>query len=145
MFLRIVAGCPRALRAGWSLCGTLTTSAWRISSTSVRRAARGCTSFLADPFPDTETDLGNGLVGPDENSPEYGGPFGAYTNQQVDWLQADLAAVNRSVTPWIVVFGHRGWYLSSSSSACANCQTAFENLLLKYGAYSNLDTIQSKS
>ncbi|KUJ16457.1 Metallo-dependent phosphatase [Mollisia scopiformis] len=83
---------------------------------------------------DTETDLGNGLVGPDEGSPEYGGPFGSYTNQQVDWLTADLAAaVNRTLTPWVVVFGHRGWYLSASGSVCANCQTAFENLFYEYG------------
>jgi hypothetical protein len=82
---------------------------------------------------DTETDLGNGLVGPGEGSPEYGGPFSSYTNQQVDWLTLDLAAVNRTVTPWVVVFGHRGWYLSASGSVCANCQTAFEKLFYTYG------------
>ncbi|TVY84030.1 Acid phosphatase [Lachnellula suecica] len=81
---------------------------------------------------DTETDLGNGLVGPDEGSPEYGGPFGAY-NQQINWLTNDLASVNRTNTPWIVVFGHRGWYLSVSGSVCANCQTAFEKILWTYG------------
>jgi hypothetical protein len=80
---------------------------------------------------DTETDLGNGLVGPDEGSPEFGGPFGTY-NQQIDWLTADLAAVNRTVTPWIVAFGHRGWYLSASGSVCQNCQTAFEDLFYEY-------------
>jgi hypothetical protein len=80
---------------------------------------------------DTETDLGNGLVGPSEGSPEFGGPFG-YPNQQIDWLANDLASVNRTLTPWIVVFGHRGWYLSASSEVCANCQTAFEDLFYTY-------------
>lgn len=80
---------------------------------------------------DTETDLGNGLIGPDEGSPEYAGPFGS-DNQQIDWLADDLASVNRTVTPWIVVFGHRGWYLSASSSVCPNCRTAFEGLLHEY-------------
>jgi hypothetical protein len=81
---------------------------------------------------DTETDLGNGLVGPDEGSPENGGPFGSY-NQQINWLTNDLASVNRTLTPWVVVFGHRGWYLSASGSVCPNCQTAFENLFYTYG------------
>jgi hypothetical protein len=80
---------------------------------------------------DTETDLGNGLIGPDEGSPEYGGPFGS-NNQQINWLTNDLASVNRTLTPWVVVFGHRGWYLSASSSVCANCQTAFEKLFYTY-------------
>lgn len=80
---------------------------------------------------DTETDLGNGLVGPDEGSPEFGGPFGS-ANQQINWLTKDLASVNRTVTPWIVIFGHRGWYLSSAS-ACPTCQTAFENIFQTYG------------
>ncbi|KAF8857110.1 Metallo-dependent phosphatase [Acephala macrosclerotiorum] len=80
---------------------------------------------------DTETDLGNGLIGPDEGSPEYGSPFGGY-NQQITWLDNDLASANRTLTPWIVVFGHRGWYLSCSGSVCAPCQTAFENLFHMY-------------
>lgn len=50
---------------------------------------------------DTEIVLGNGLVGPDEGSPELMGPFGS-NNEQIEWLIADLAAVNRTVTPWYV-------------------------------------------
>jgi len=80
---------------------------------------------------DTETDLGNGLVSPDEGSPEYGGPFGSY-NQQINWLTKDLASVNRTLTPWVIVLGHRGWYLSASSSVCVNCQKAFEDIFYKY-------------
>lgn len=101
----------------------------------------GMTHFV---YIDTETDLGNGLVGPDEGSPEYAGPFGS-TNQQISWLTNDLASVNRTLTPWVVVFGHRGWYLSATGSVCANCQTAFESLFYEYdvdlyinGQYVNL-------
>jgi acid phosphatase type 7 len=81
---------------------------------------------------DTETDLGHGLVGPDEplGGTEDSGPFGLM-NQQIDWLTNDLASVDRSRTPWVVVTGHRPWY--SSGSICPNCSTAFEPLFLKYG------------
>jgi hypothetical protein len=71
---------------------------------------------------DSETDLGNGLVGPSE---PLSGPFGTF-NEQVNWLAADLAAVNRTLTPWVVVGNHRPWY--SSGSVCTQCQTAFETL-----------------
>ena len=32
---------------------------------------------------------------------------------QVAWLQKDLAAVDRKVTPWVVVFGHKPLYCST--------------------------------
>lgn len=61
------------------------------------------------------------------------GPFG-YSGQQYDWLKADLASVDRSVTPWVIVGGHRPWYTASSSQqACRECQAAFEGLLYKFG------------
>lgn len=56
---------------------------------------------------DTETDLGNGLAGPDEpagGNNENSGPFGT-TNQQRNWLINDLASVNRTLTPWLIVSG----------------------------------------
>lgn len=53
---------------------------------------------------DTETDLSATLLGPDQGSPEYTGPFAA-PGTQLAWLQADLAAVNRTVTPWVIVLG----------------------------------------
>jgi hypothetical protein len=61
-----------------------------------------------------------------------GGPFGA-ANQQLDFLAADLASVDRTVTPWVIVGGHRPWYTTKGSSPCTSCQTAFEPLLYKYG------------
>jgi hypothetical protein len=78
----------------------------------------------------TETDLGNGLVGPDS---AFGGPFGSYLNQQIDWLTNDLASVNRTLTPWVVALGHRPFYVSSSSNICGPCITAFETLFNTYG------------
>ena len=35
------------------------------------------------------------------------------TAEQVAWLAADLAAVDRAVTPWVVVFAHRPLYCST--------------------------------
>jgi hypothetical protein len=55
---------------------------------------------------DTETDLGHGIIAPDEPGgvdEEYSGPFGGYMNAQIDWLARDLATVNRSKTPWVIV------------------------------------------
>jgi hypothetical protein len=57
----------------------------------------------------TETDLGEGLLGPIEKAKgNVNGPFGK-PNQQVDWLKADLASVDRQKTPWVVVGLHRPW------------------------------------
>ncbi|VVT48656.1 uncharacterized protein SAPINGB_P001886 [Magnusiomyces paraingens] len=81
---------------------------------------------------DTETDLGNGITGPDEGSNMRGGPFGSYTNEQFDWLNKDLASVDRCKTPWVIVAGHRPWYTVDSSSVCSTCQSAFEETLIKY-------------
>lgn len=54
---------------------------------------------------DTETDLGHGLIAPDspEGGTEDSGPF-AVADAQANWLAADLANVNRSKTPWVVVY-----------------------------------------
>lgn len=37
-------------------------------------------------------------------------------SEQMAFLQADLAAVDRSITPWIIVYGHRPMYSSSSNA-----------------------------
>lgn len=80
---------------------------------------------------DTETDLGHGLIGPDEGSPEFSGPFGLM-NQQINWLTKDLASVDRTKTPWVVVLGHRPFY-NSAGGICTNCSAAFEPLFHQYG------------
>ena len=36
--------------------------------------------------------------------------------QQYDWLTQDLEAVDKSITPWIVLMGHRPMYCSSASA-----------------------------
>ena len=73
---------------------------------------------------DTETDIPNA---PDADYPA--GPF-APSGQQLAWLRADLAAVNRTITPWVIVFGHRPYYTSGDS--CAPCQAAFEGIFNQY-------------
>jgi hypothetical protein len=61
----------------------------------------------------TESDLGNGHVGATEpgGAEDFTGtlPQGFYQNQQIDFINQDLAAVNRSITPWIIAMGHRPW------------------------------------
>jgi hypothetical protein len=49
-------------------------------------------------FLDTETDLGHGLPGGSQKAGNDNGPFGSTMNQQLDWLVADLKAVDRSKT-----------------------------------------------
>ncbi|GAA5934997.1 hypothetical protein JCM10213_000614 [Rhodosporidiobolus nylandii] len=72
----------------------------------------------------TETDLGGDLVGPIE---DVNGPFGRH-NEQIDWLKADLAAVDRTLTPWVVVLLHRPWYTSVSPPTWPAWQEAFEQV-----------------
>jgi len=87
---------------------------------------------------DTETDLGHGFISPDEpggSELEDSGPFATMMNQQTNWLQADLASVDRNVTPWVVVAGHRPWYISyqnKSSAVCWECKDVFEPIFLNY-------------
>jgi hypothetical protein len=53
---------------------------------------------------DTETDLGKGIKGPDEFAGSQfldNGPFGR-ENQQIEFLEADLASVDRTVTRMFV-------------------------------------------
>ncbi|KAF9219062.1 Metallo-dependent phosphatase [Gyrodon lividus] len=86
---------------------------------------------------DTETDLPVGLQSPDEyggtDAGANSGPFG-YPNEQFDWLENDLASVDRKKTPWVIVGLHRPWYIATkASNACLACQKAFEPLMVKYG------------
>ncbi|KAH8691669.1 Metallo-dependent phosphatase-like protein [Talaromyces proteolyticus] len=87
---------------------------------------------------DTETDLGHGLTGPDEvggSEDEDSGPFSQIKDAQLKWLEGDLASVDRRKTPWVVVGGHRPWYISGqneSSTVCLDCQSVFEPYFIKY-------------
>lgn len=80
---------------------------------------------------DTETDFPNAPDAPFGSAGLDGGPFG-YTGQQLDFLKADLASVDRNLTPWVIVGGHRPWY-STGGSACTACQMAFEPVMYQYG------------
>lgn len=82
---------------------------------------------------DTETDFAKAPSGPGGSAGLNGGPFGKTATQQLDFLAADLASVDRDVTPWVVVGGHRPWYTTGSGGGCGPCQDAFEPLLYKYG------------
>jgi len=66
--------------------------------------------------------------------------------KQYDWIQKDLASVNRSLTPWIVLYGHRPMYCTNDDrDDCTFFQTrtrtglpmlnmwGLEDLLYKYG------------
>lgn len=58
------------------------------------------------------------------------------TQEQVDWLKQDLAQVDRKVTPWIIVFGHRPFYCSNGDDDCGIeagvLRLAVESLLNQY-------------
>lgn len=94
---------------------------------------------------DTETDLGHGFIAPDEpggSEAQDASPVNATMDAQTKWLEADLAAVDRTKTPWVVVAGHRPWYLShanNSGTICWTCQDVFEPILIKY----NVDLVLS--
>jgi acid phosphatase len=81
---------------------------------------------------DTETDFTKAPDGPGGSAGFNTGPFGNTATQQLDFLEADLASVDRAVTPWIIVGGHRPWY-TTGTGGCKPCQAAFEPLLYKYG------------
>jgi acid phosphatase type 7 len=83
----------------------------------------------------TETDFANA---PDAPVPGGSvnldsGPFG-FANQQLDFIKADLASVDRRITPWVVLNGHRPWVTTGGSgNICSSCQAAFETLMYTYG------------
>lgn len=80
---------------------------------------------------DTETDFKNAPDGPDGSAHLDGGPFGA-SGQQRQFLEADLASVDRSITPWVIAAGHRPWY-ALGDEHCGACQDAFESIFYQYG------------
>ncbi|KAJ5767153.1 uncharacterized protein N7511_004769 [Penicillium nucicola] len=60
------------------------------------------------------------------------GPFGK-PGEQLEFLEADLSSVDRRVTPWLIVAGHRPWYSTDTVHRCESCQDAFEKLFYKFG------------
>jgi hypothetical protein len=77
----------------------------------------------------TETDFPKAPDEPGGREVENAGPF-APRGTQLAWLEKDLASVDRKKTPWIIVSGHRPWYVSTGE--CIECKAAFEPLFIKY-------------
>jgi hypothetical protein len=83
---------------------------------------------------DTETDFPSAPDGKGGSAGLGAGPFGSTPTQQLQFLDADLASVDRTITPWVIVAGHRPWLSTGDSkNICGPCQTAFEPLFYKYG------------
>lgn len=81
----------------------------------------------------TETDFTNAPDQPGGAAHLDAGPF-APAGQQIKFLQADLSSVDRTVTPWVIVAGHRPWYtVGDATTPCNECQAAFEDILYKNG------------
>jgi len=82
---------------------------------------------------DTETDFSNAPEG--TGTKLAGGPFGgAGTGNPslLSWLESDLKSVNREVTPWLVVLGHRPIYASVNAATNVALAAAFEDLFIQY-------------
>ncbi|KAJ1552278.1 hypothetical protein HK405_011950, partial [Cladochytrium tenue] len=86
-------------------------------------------------------DSSDGLPTEAETYSTDSGPFG-YINgswktntsyEQLVWLQKDLAAVNRTKTPWIVAMSHRPLYSSNTATYQKYMRNAFQQTLLTYG------------
>jgi len=58
------------------------------------------------------------------------------SQQQVNWIEQDLQAVDRTRYPWVVVYGHRPFYCSNSNDDCSVMATvlrdALEDVFFKY-------------
>ena len=53
----------------------------------------------------------------------------ASTSPQYQWLEAQLKAVDRAVTPWVIVTMHSPWYTSYVGAFC------FSNCFLEHALY----------
>jgi hypothetical protein len=73
--------------------------------------------------------------------PTDSGPFGNINGsfkdtqnyEQFQWLAQDLASVDRTTTPWLIVMSHRPMYSSETASYQTHIRNAFEALLLQFG------------
>ena len=64
--------------------------------------------------------------------------YAGYRDAQLAWLEKDLAAVNRSKTPWVIATSHFPLYCTGCRPGGATQDTAklvpdMEPLFLKYG------------
>ena len=103
----------------------------------------GETDFANSPEYPFARDLSKGETRPKRNETYVtdSGPFGTVGNYtdtktyaQYQWLEKDLAAVDRTKTPWVIAMTHRPMYSSEVSSYQKNIRAAFQGLLLEYEA-----------
>jgi len=101
----------------------------------------GETDFANSPEYPFARDLSKGETRPKLNETYVtdSGPFGTVTNytdnkayEQIQWLAKDLAAIDRTKTPWVIAMTHRPMYSSQVSSYQKYIRAAFEDLLLEY-------------
>ncbi|KDO20189.1 hypothetical protein SPRG_13444 [Saprolegnia parasitica CBS 223.65] len=64
-----------------------------------------------------------GILGADNIGSDY---WLTHRNQQLDWLKADLASVNREKTPYLIVFKHNPYYNSWVRHQCQCSPVKFE-------------------
>ncbi|RFU33816.1 hypothetical protein B7463_g2499, partial [Scytalidium lignicola] len=103
----------------------------------------GETDFANSPEWPFVRDLKGNETKPKENETYVtdSGPFGAINGtfkntknyQQYQWLVSDLASVDRTKTPWLIVMSHRPMYSSGVASYQVDLRNAFEETLLQYG------------
>ncbi|KAF8855510.1 Metallo-dependent phosphatase [Acephala macrosclerotiorum] len=100
------------------------------------------TDFANSPSYPFARDLSGDELLPKENETYVtdAGPFGTVGNYsdtksyaQYQFLQKDLASVDRCKTPWIITMSHRPMYSSQVSSYQKYMRNAFEALFLEYG------------
>ncbi|KAI1288680.1 acid phosphatase [Xylaria venustula] len=74
--------------------------------------------------------------------PTDSGPFGYITNnewsnnaayEQINWIKADLAKVDRKKTPWVFAMSHRPMYSTEVSSYETYMRNAFEEIFIEGG------------
>lgn len=102
----------------------------------------GETDFAYSPEYPFIRDDPSGLPAENKTYSTDSGPFGAIDNnnwkdneayQQYQWLKKDLAAVDRTKTPWVIAMSHRPMYSSQVSSYQKDVRNAFQDLLVQNG------------
>ncbi|KAJ5180070.1 Metallo-dependent phosphatase-like protein [Penicillium capsulatum] len=103
----------------------------------------GETDFANSPLSSFADDIKGDETAPKESETFLtdSGPFGAVEGsvkdtksyEQYKWLKKDLASVDRTKTPWVIVMSHRPMYSSAYSAYQLHVRDAFEALMLQHG------------
>ena len=86
-------------------------------------------SFNAGPAHFISLDLETAYPGAAEEK-RYVFKSGGFSGDMIEWLKNDLAAVNRTQHPWVMVAGHHPMY--SNGSINVDMQVALEDILHEY-------------